>query len=196
MKFKEREIMIIGMDRLTPSQKALIPSYIEKWDKIKNSTVPIDRKNATYAIHMFYRASGLELPQEIVFVESEKEMGIAFLAYQMKELHPDLKISDCWHMAEEAMDGNIPDNASDELNRAFIEATSELEAQLGNVIDGHEFALYEYDFAKEVCGSFGEEDASVIEAWMAIGRECGLVMPYDTVCIVSERKVRKELLNK
>lgn len=176
---------------LTLSQQALLPFYIEKWDKIQNSTELIDRKRATTAVHAFYRVQGFELPQEIVFVETIKEVQVALFAYIMNDDHPDLKISDCWRVAEEAYSGIVPENASSELLTALIEATQKYDECLhGSVMCLTECA--EYDFMKEI---IGVDDLSLAEAWLAVGRECGIVLFFDKICIVSERKVRKELLN-
>lgn len=175
---------------LTLSQKALLPSYIEKWDKIQNSTELIDRKRATTAIHAFYRVNSFELPQEIVFVETLKEIQVALLAYLMNDDHPELKVSDCWRVSEEILSGIIPENANNELLTALVEASQKYDEFLhGSLMPLTECAGY--DFTKEV---IGVDDLSLAEAWLAVGRECGVILFLDKVCIASERKARKELV--
>ncbi|MGD1700554.1 DUF6745 domain-containing protein [Dapis sp. BLCC M229] len=56
-------------NKLTPEQKALIPVYWEKWQKIAFSTQPINRQKAAEGIQLAYSLMGDPNP-EIVFSDS------------------------------------------------------------------------------------------------------------------------------
>ncbi|MEM1169963.1 MAG: DUF6745 domain-containing protein [Cyanobacteria bacterium P01_H01_bin.35] len=58
--------------KLTPEQKALIPVYREKWQKIALSTQPINRQKAAETIQFAYSLMGDPNP-EIVFSDSPRE---------------------------------------------------------------------------------------------------------------------------
>ncbi|MEG4575641.1 hypothetical protein QUA56_23645 [Microcoleus sp. N3A4] len=57
------------MIAITPEQTALIPIYREKWRQIGLSIAPIDRPQATAAIHTAYNIIGFPAP-EIIFCDS------------------------------------------------------------------------------------------------------------------------------
>lgn len=57
------------ISQLTPEQKALIPVYMEKWERIILSTKPIDYQKATEAIKLAYATVGRKKPI-IIFCSS------------------------------------------------------------------------------------------------------------------------------
>lgn len=57
------------ISKLTPEQKALIPIYMEKWERIILSTKPIDYQKATEAIKVAYATVGRKKPV-IIFCSS------------------------------------------------------------------------------------------------------------------------------
>lgn len=69
---------------LTPTQKALIAIYREKWRRIALSTKPIDRSTATTAAQKVYQL--LELPEpKIVFAQSPHEVLSKFIPLEQEK---------------------------------------------------------------------------------------------------------------
>ena len=63
------------LDTLTPEQEARFSAYREKWLKIGLDTSPIDKEEATQAIHLLYQCGGLAPPAEIHFYRSPFELA-------------------------------------------------------------------------------------------------------------------------
>lgn len=63
---------------LTPEQEALMPTYIEKWEKIGTCTDPCDEKEAERLISEAYVANGENPPGRFIWVDSpEKAIELA-----------------------------------------------------------------------------------------------------------------------
>lgn len=69
--------------RLTAKQEALLQDYRQKWIDIARSTRPIDRQNATEAVHNFYAAFAQPEPKVLFFKGVSDALADA-LAYQSK----------------------------------------------------------------------------------------------------------------
>jgi hypothetical protein len=56
------------IEKLTPEQEALIPIYLEKWQKIALSTEAIDRQKASDAIKSAYNLINISEPKNFFLI--------------------------------------------------------------------------------------------------------------------------------
>jgi hypothetical protein len=79
------------IERLTPEQEALIPTYRKKWCKIALSTEPIDRQKTAEAINAVYTLIGQNKQPEILFFDSPlAALSLVFSGALSKEMGLDL----------------------------------------------------------------------------------------------------------
>lgn len=208
--------MTAKITSLTPEQEAMIPVIRDKWIAIGTSCESIDIPKALEAVKLMYECAGIQAPstQEICFVRSPLEGLVAWAAYQMRHDHPSLELSHCWAWAEkeiinsyetyEASLANLlirkPDlkpkrntrkrdvvSPLDELKEAWLGVKPNLKDQIYNFVYGQHEAgwLSFYDYFRDACGLV-EETKQLAGLW-ALAQNTGWCLPYDEVCIVSDR---------
>jgi hypothetical protein len=186
------------IEKLTPSQEALIPVYREKWRAIALSTEPIDRQKAAEAVNAAYQIIGY-LPPQIVFCDSPN----AALSRTRRErssevagqLGTKLRIESIHRLSNQLgkklnsdltclMWSQLRPHLWEQLNR-------QLKGQLGVKIDeGIQPELWAcnasiFDFCISVLNcSHSQKEWQV---YRSLIENCGWFFPFERVCYVCDR---------
>ncbi len=190
---------------LTPEQEALLPGTLAKWRGIALSTVPIDRPKAAEAVKSAYLAIGQDEPK-ILFSLSPyglinfplNELGAELGSILESRLRQRLDL-EVHEQLELEVTNQLETRLRRELNsqlggRLWSQLRRQLRDQiwspLNNCIEPELWVGYAswIDFCTSVLHC--EHSSKKWELYQSIVRDCGLIVPYQNVCLVCDRPVK------
>lgn len=190
---------------LTSEQEALLPVILAKWWGIALSTEPIDRQKAAEAVIAAYLAIGQDEPKiffslspyeliNFAFNELGNELGNALESRLRRRLESQLS-----QQLELEVTSELARQLRRELNeqlggRLWSPVRRQLRDQiwspLNNCIEPELWVSYAswIDFCISVLHC--DYSQSEWELYRSIVKDCGLIVPYQKVCIICDRPVK------
>jgi hypothetical protein len=200
-------------EQITLEQEALMPQYVEKWQRIALSTERIEYERAIEAVQAAYAENGFREP-EIIFCESpyqgmaelvelkQKRGNLGTRFNQKIQRHNKWSFAQIWQQPT-AVDYQLKRQLSEPLiylNFLFRPLTEHLEKQF--LLSQLDFALFYstisaesladsyclWDFGFSVLG--WKHDPIEWATSEALLKTCGWIFPFKQVCIICDRPTK------
>lgn len=176
------------IEDLTQEQDARLDEFEKKWSDMGLSLAPIDHARAEDAIRACYAAQGMKIPSRIEWLRSPFEMCARGAELEHVQKAVDSGTDPALAMSNAAALFRTDQTLAEEAQRA-------VQDMRGSCCFGQHDAnwLGFHDFMNEVVGL--KDETAELSGLIQMAKEGHWWLPFENVCLASERPVEMHLLN-
>ena len=190
--------------QLTPEQEALIPSYRDRWKAVALSTQPLDKQKAAIAIESAYELIEFPKPHLFFFPSpiaalKEREKLSKELGKKRKNLLSERLLLSLERKLNCSWDKNLETFFNSQFYSTLVIFSGKAIIRLvRQEIKGGTRSFIRYDIWATRCWkldfyftvlgcSCQQPEWDILQL---IVRDCGWILPYENICLMSERPVQ------